>query len=91
MRGFHRTLNTMKPLKLVSPFTLELVSAFYIAIIVRGASYGNAQAPSAAPAPPCSGGLGVPWIVNAWSQHRAVSAIPPDQQQQYFGTFMVGN
>jgi len=57
----------MKPLKLVSPFTLALVSAFFMAIIVRGAGYGNAQAPSAAPVPPCSGGLGVPWMVNAWS------------------------
>ena len=81
----------MKPLKLVSRFTLALVSAFFIAIIVHGAGYGNAQGPSAAPVPPCSGGLGAPWIVNAWSRHRAASAIPPDQQQQYFGTFMVGS
>src|SRR5579863_6904860 len=39
------------------------------------------------------GGLGVRWIVNAGSLHRAVSAIPIEEQRRYFGspcTFMVG-
>ncbi len=79
----------MKLFTLGSPFALVFAFSFLIASDRCNSSHAAAQVP------PCSqsdGSLGVRWIVNAGTLHRAASAIPFDQQQQYFGTpctFMV--
>ncbi|MGA7245270.1 MAG: hypothetical protein WBX19_18950 [Terracidiphilus sp.] len=70
---------------------------WFIAVLAHYAGHANAQSSSVAPRVlPCcqaDGALGVRWIVNAGTLHHAVSAIPMEQQQRYFGTpctFMVG-
>ena len=86
----------MKLLRLGSCFPCCL-AFWFIAVLAHYAGHANAQSSSVSPQVlPCSqadGALGVRWIVNAGTLHHAVSAIPMEQQQRYFGTpctFMVG-
>jgi hypothetical protein len=65
----------------------------FILFLVIGAAGARAALAQVPPCTASNGDLGMRWIVNAGSLHRAAEAIPMDAQQKYFGTpctFMVG-